>query len=164
MSMIAPVLLRESELSALAAVLIPLLRAGDVLCLEGDLGAGKTALARAMIRAATDPDTEVPSPTFTLVQTYDDARPAPIWHFDLYRLKHADEVLEIGWEEARQSAISLVEWPAQLGPFRPAARLDIALAAVSGCDDMRQITLTPHDSWHDRLNALGPFFATLKAA
>lgn len=162
--MIAPVLLRESELSALAAVLIPLFRAGDVLCLEGDLGAGKTALARAMIRAATDPDTEVPSPTFTLVQTYDDARPAPIWHFDLYRLKHADEVLEIGWEEARQSAISLVEWPARLGPFRPATRLDITLGPVTDHDDLREITLTPHETWHDRLDALSQFAAKLKTA
>lgn len=152
--MTAPVLLRESELSSLAAVLVPLLRAGDVVCLQGDLGAGKTTLARALIRAATDDATEVPSPTFTLVQTYDDARPVPIWHFDLYRLKQPDDVLETGWEEARATGAALVEWSDRLGSFLPRDRLDITLAPVAADADLRAITCMPQGTWLDRIAPL----------
>ena len=157
MSIIAPMVLKESGYPLLAAALVPLLRAGDVLCLLGDLGAGKTALARHIVRTAVGGAVEVPSPTFTLVQTYDDAKPAPIWHFDLYRLKHPDEVFELGWDDARAHGVSLVEWPQRLGGLLPADRLDIALAAVAGDDTQRSITIAPHGKWVDRLAQ----FATL---
>lgn len=162
--MMPPVLLRESELSALAHVFAPLLRAGDVVCLRGDLGAGKTTFARVLIQAAMPAVTEVPSPTFTLVQTYDDAGAVPIWHFDLYRLKQADEVLELGWEEARATAAALVEWPERLGPYLPAARLDIVLGTVAGRDDVRQISFVPGLGWDTRLDTMTPFFAARHSA
>lgn len=102
------------------------LRPGDTVLLAGDLGAGKSTLARAIVRARAGADIEVPSPTFTLVQTYD-LPGGDIWHFDLYRLGDPDEVWELGWEEAVGVAIVLVEWPDRLGALTPADRLDILL-------------------------------------
>ena len=143
----------EAATERLAAAMAPLLRAGDVVALSGDLGAGKTVLARALIRALTsDPDEEVPSPTFTLVQRYDSAA-ATVWHFDLYRLNGADEVVELGWDEAAADGIALVEWPDRLGPLLPAERLDIRLATAG--DETRLATLTGHGGWAGRLTNLG---------
>ncbi|MCI5059691.1 MAG: tRNA (adenosine(37)-N6)-threonylcarbamoyltransferase complex ATPase subunit type 1 TsaE [Alphaproteobacteria bacterium] len=89
---------------------------GDIYALKGDLGAGKTHFARAFIRSALNDTTlEVPSPTFTLVQLYESPQ-YPIWHFDLYRLEHSDEIYELGWEEAISGAVCLVEWPERLDP------------------------------------------------
>lgn len=116
----------EDATAALAARLTDILGPGDMVALRGDLGAGKSALSRALIRAVTDPDAEVPSPTFTLVQTYE-TEIGPIWHFDLYRLSGPDEVFELGWDEARNEALLLVEWPDRLGPLLPPDRLDITL-------------------------------------
>ena len=90
-----------------------LLRAGDCVLLEGPIGAGKTHFCRALIRARLGREEDVPSPTFTLVQTYD--ADVEIWHADLYRLSHPDEALELGLEDAFASAICLVEWPERLG-------------------------------------------------
>ncbi|WP_029010687.1 tRNA (adenosine(37)-N6)-threonylcarbamoyltransferase complex ATPase subunit type 1 TsaE [Azospirillum halopraeferens] len=118
----------EAATAALARRLAPRLRPGDVLALRGDLGAGKTAFARAMIRALLDDaDAEVPSPTFTLVQVYDTPALA-VWHFDLYRLSGPDEVEELGWDEAA-GGVALVEWPDRLGPLLPADRLELTLSA-----------------------------------
>lgn len=119
----------EAATAALGAQLAPLLRPGDAVLLEGDLGAGKTTLARAMLRAlAADPTLEVPSPTYTLVQEY----PTPagrVCHLDLWRLDGPAALDELGWEEAREGIV-LVEWPERLGPRRPAAALAIHLAAT----------------------------------
>lgn len=109
----------------LAERLAPCLRAGDCLALWGDLGVGKTAFARALIRALDPAVREVPSPTFTLVQTYDTLS-FPVFHFDLYRLASPDEVWELGWEEAL-SGVCLIEWPERLGPLLPRRRLDLRL-------------------------------------
>lgn len=115
--------------AALAAVLAP----GDVVALDGDLGAGKTALVRALIRAATgDPGEEVPSPTFTLVQTYDGANGAIYWHFDLYRLESPDDAVELDIDEAFSDGIALIEWPARLGGYLPRRALRIALTIPEG--------------------------------
>ncbi len=137
----------------LAAALAPLLVPGDVVALGGDLGAGKTTLARALIRTlAADPDEEVPSPTFTLVQSYE--TPAgPVWHFDLYRLAGPDEMLELGWDEALATAIVLVEWPERLGPLLPAGRLDLVLAATGS--ESREDVLGGA-GWAGRLGRLAP--------
>ena len=116
----------EGSTAALAARIAALAKPGDIIALRGDLGAGKTSFARAFIRACGDAREEVPSPTFTLVQIYEtDA--GTIWHFDLYRLKTADEAWELGIEDAFASGISLIEWPERLGPLLPARRLDVTL-------------------------------------
>lgn len=141
----------EAATVALAGRLAPLLRAGDVVTLRGDLGAGKTALARAIIRhLAGDPAEEVPSPTFTLVQTYEHLSP-PVWHFDLYRLTDPGEVVELGWEEAR-AACALVEWPERLGPLLPRDRLEVEMT-LDG-PEARRAVLTGHGSWAARLEGV----------
>jgi tRNA threonylcarbamoyladenosine biosynthesis protein TsaE len=142
----------EAATEDLAARVGSLLRPGDVLALRGDLGAGKTAFARALIRSLGDPDDEVPSPTFTLVQTYE--TPAgSIWHFDLYRLSGADEVIELGWDEVRADGIALVEWPERLGSLLPPDRLDIAISFGTS-PGVRRVTLTSHNAWGPRLETL----------
>jgi tRNA threonylcarbamoyladenosine biosynthesis protein TsaE len=138
------------ETRALAARLAPLLRAGNVVALSGELGAGKTFLARAIIQALGGPD-EVPSPTFTLVQTYD-LSPAPVWHFDLYRLARPEEAYELDIEDAFIDAISLIEWPERLGALLPRDRLDIHLA-YGDTPDSRVATITGGPSWTERLKA-----------
>lgn len=91
---------------------------GDIYCLHGDLGAGKTSFSRAFIQSLTGNTTEVPSPTFTLVQTYDTER-FGIWHFDLYRLEDPEEIYELGWEEALSNNVLLIEWPEKGGSLIP---------------------------------------------
>ncbi|MEE8188684.1 MAG: tRNA (adenosine(37)-N6)-threonylcarbamoyltransferase complex ATPase subunit type 1 TsaE [Kiloniellales bacterium] len=150
----------EAATAALARRLAGLARAGDVIALSGDLGTGKTAFARAFINALPRPagaeggeePEEVPSPTFTLLQIYERA-PAPVWHFDLYRLERPEEVYELGLEEALQLAISLIEWPERLGPLLPAERLDLLLeyAASPGA---RRARLSAMDAWARRLETL----------
>jgi len=109
----------EEATEALGATLAARLKPGDVVGLKGDLGAGKTTLARAIVRAAAgDPDLIVPSPTFTLVEVYDTPKGA-YWHFDLYRLDDPEQVYELGWEEALAEGIVLLEWPERLGPLLP---------------------------------------------
>ncbi len=93
------------------------LRAGDCLLLDGQIGAGKSHFARAFIQARLGRAEDVPSPTFTLVQSYQ--ADVEIWHADLYRLSHPDEVLELGLEEAFDSAVCLIEWPDRLGSLLP---------------------------------------------
>lgn len=112
--------------NALGVRLARALRLGDAVLLEGPLGAGKSALARAMLRALTgDSALIVPSPTFTLVQTYD-APIGPVAHFDLWRLDGFSAVLELGWDEAREGVV-LVEWPDRLGPLTPPDALRVKL-------------------------------------
>lgn len=107
---------------ALAGLMLP----GDVLLLTGAIGAGKTHLCRALIRAALGRTEDVPSPTFTLVQTYD-AGEYEIWHSDLYRLTHPDEVLELGLDAAFATAVCLVEWPDRLGRLAPPGAIRLTL-------------------------------------
>tara|TARA_R110002051_G_scaffold38640_5_gene81999 strand:+ start:3410 stop:3880 length:471 start_codon:yes stop_codon:yes gene_type:complete len=118
----------EADTVALATRIAPLLRVGDTLLLEGSIGAGKTAFARALIRARLGRLEEVPSPTFTLVQTYDDAS-GDIWHCDLYRLTHPDEVFELGLDDAFATAICLIEWPDRLGQVAPKDAATLAFTA-----------------------------------
>ena len=122
------------------------LRVGDALCLNGPLGAGKSTLARGLVRALTRPDEEVPSPTFTLVQAYE-GRDFPIAHFDLYRLTDPDEAYEIGLEDALEFGAAIIEWPERLEGRLPPDRLDIDLFLEG---DARRARLTAHGSWKDR--------------
>ena len=120
------------------------LRPGDSVMLQGDLGAGKSALARASIRALLAEAgrmEDIPSPTFTLVQAYETDR-GEVWHVDLYRLSSPDEALELGLDAAFEAAITLVEWPDRLGDLAPPRRLLATLDIPEG-DVGRMLTLTP---------------------
>lgn len=144
----------EAATAALARRIAAVARAGDVIALAGDLGTGKTRFARAFVDAATGDGEEVPSPTFTLVQTYDSPA-GPIWHFDLYRLTRPEEAYELGIEEALADGIALIEWPERLGGLLPAARLDIALA-YGDRPAARRARLAGHGGWGQRLADLFP--------
>ncbi len=150
-------LLHDADATAsLARRLAPLLAAGDVLLLTGDLGSGKTSFARALIQALPGPGgsdcsgEEVPSPTFTLVQIYERAV-AEIWHFDLYRLSQPEEVYELGWEEALGEAILLIEWPERLGPLTPETALTLDFSFENGG---RRVVFTGDAAWQTRLAGL----------
>jgi len=119
----------EDATMALGARLAPYLRAGDVVLLKGDLGAGKTTWARGLICSLLGVevgDVEVPSPTYTLVQTYD-APNFEVWHFDLYRLKQENDVWELGIEEALDDGICLIEWPERIEGLLNGSELTVAL-------------------------------------
>ena len=128
----------EDATAALGARLAAAARAGDCILLEGPIGAGKSHLARAFIRARLGRMEDVPSPTFTLVQVYE-ADGVELWHADLYRLGHPDEVWELGLDDAFRSAICLVEWPDRLGAHLPANALHLRLEAAG---DGRRAVIT----------------------
>jgi tRNA threonylcarbamoyladenosine biosynthesis protein TsaE len=136
----------EAATQALGRALAISLRPGDAVCLTGPLGAGKSTLARALIRALTTPDEEVPSPTFTLVQFYETAG-FPLAHFDLYRLSDPEEAYEIGLDEALDGGVALIEWPQRLEGRLPATRLDIDIA-LDG--DARRAVITRHGDFEGR--------------
>lgn len=144
----------EAATARLGAALAGRLRTGEAVCLSGPLGAGKSTLARALVRALTTPDEEVPSPTFTLVQFYEGAR-LNIAHFDLYRLAHADEAYEIGLDEALDDGAAVIEWPERLAGRLPADRLDIEIELTDDAEG-RRVTLTPHGAWEGRGIEFGP--------
>lgn len=138
----------DTATRTLGAKLAPLLHAGDVVALYGGLGAGKTTLTRGLITALCGSETEVPSPTYTLVQTYDGPA-CPIFHFDLYRLESPDDLVELGWDET-QSGIALVEWPEHAGDRLPAWRLDLRLTPDG---NGRKVELEAHgEDWQNRLH------------
>ena len=115
----------EAATDRLGAVLATRLRPRDVVALVGGLGAGKTTLARAILRAASgEPALVVPSPTFTLAEIYDTPK-GTFWHFDLYRLEAPEQVFELGWEEARADGVALIEWAERLGSLLPQERLTV---------------------------------------
>ena len=145
----------ETDTAAFAAELALKLQAGDVVLLYGPLGSGKTVFARALIRALmSDPALEVPSPTFTLVQTYDLPR-LSVWHFDLYRLEEKTmDILELGWDDARRDGVCLVEWPDRLGGLLPRDRLEIKIGFNNDSENSRTITLSPYGSWVTRLKGI----------
>jgi len=117
----------EDDTAKIAKTLAKTLKKGDILCLYGDLGAGKTVFSRALIRCLCEnPTLEVPSPTFTLVQIYEH-HTRKIWHFDLYRLEEPDEMYEIGWQDALYEGITIIEWPIRLGALLPKKRIDITI-------------------------------------
>lgn len=143
----------EQATTRLAAVLATRLRPGDSVLLAGPIGAGKSALARALIRARLgDPRAEVPSPSFTLVQTYGEGEDE-VWHADLHRLSGPNEVLELGLDEAMGRAICLIEWPDRLGTLAPASALRIDLAPTQEAES-RCATLSGPEPWAGRLQGV----------
>ncbi|WP_298916233.1 tRNA (adenosine(37)-N6)-threonylcarbamoyltransferase complex ATPase subunit type 1 TsaE [uncultured Roseobacter sp.] len=138
--------LTTSEATAeVAAHLAPTLKAGDVLLLNGAVGAGKTFFARHLIQSVLIEKEDVPSPTFTLVQTYETVI-GPIWHTDLYRIQSLGEIEELGLIEAFEEAVCLVEWPDRLGPLRPEAALELWFS--EGQNENERVLKT---AWQDSL-------------
>ena len=140
----------EASTTRLGAAVAAVLSPGEAVCLWGPLGAGKSTLARGLIRSLTRPDEEAPSPTFTLVQFYD-APGLRLAHFDLYRLTRPDEAYEIGLDEALEGGAAVFEWPERLEGRLPLDRLDIELEIVrEGAQDYRLARLTAHGAWEGR--------------
>jgi tRNA threonylcarbamoyladenosine biosynthesis protein TsaE len=140
------ILADEAATEALGARIAASLRPGDVITLSGPLGAGKTALARAVLRAAGHAG-EVPSPTFAIVQPYDELDP-PIWHCDLYRLEEPEELEELGLDTVLEDGTLLVEWPERAGeaawPQALRLRLDVRE------DGSRALTWQAPAAWEQR--------------
>lgn len=148
----------ETATANLARMLAEELKPGDLLTLSGGLGAGKTTLARSLLRAlAGDPGLEVPSPTFTLMQIYDAPR-CTVVHADFYRLGGGEELAELDWEEMTESAIAIVEWPERAGDALQRDRLDVALDLAPGGNGQGRIaTLTGFGAFGPRLQRLRGF-------
>lgn len=141
----------EAATQALGARLARVLFPGAALCLYGPLGAGKSTLARALVRTVTSPDEEVPSPTFTLVQFYE-AADFPLAHFDLYRVEDPDEAYEIGLAEALEDGAALIEWPQRLDGRLPPDRLDIEIEPVmdDATSEARRVRITAFGAFEER--------------
>lgn len=144
----------EDETTALGACIAPLLDAGDTILLVGDIGAGKSTLARAIVQtrlSALGRQEDVPSPTFTLVQVYD-LDTTELWHCDLYRLSDPQEVDALGLTDAFDTAICLVEWPDRLGDAFPEGALILSLArSVTGEGRVFSAFENGH-AWRNRLS------------
>ena len=139
------ILADEKATAAFGALLAAILRPGDVVALSGPLGVGKTALARGIL-AALGHEGEAPSPSFAIVQPYEELEP-PVWHVDLYRIEHPSEIEELGLDSAA-NAVMLVEWPERAGPgvFPDALRLAMDFAQ----DNARSLTDELPPSWERR--------------
>ena len=140
----------EAATARLGAMIADMLRAGDVVALSGPLGAGKTALARGAIARLTG-RAEAPSPTFTLVETYETEN-FPLWHFDLYRLEKAEDVWELGFEDALDG-VCLIEWPERIETLLPAQTL---LVRLSMDGPARRALVRGGEKWAGRLAGLNP--------
>lgn len=128
------------------------LRPADVVLLEGPVGAGKTHFARQLIQSILTEPEDVPSPTFTLVQSYETTQ-GPLWHADLYRLSSVFEVEELGLSEAFETAICLVEWPDRLGPLAPPDALTLSFSPANN-EDARHLTASwAAQRWSDPVQA-----------
>lgn len=147
--------LEEASSQAFAADLAKILKLGDVIALDGDVGMGKSTLARALLRSLADDELlEVPSPTFTLVQSYDLAD-LEISHYDLYRISDFEELYEIGFEESWQEGCALVEWPDRGEELLPASTLWMHFQDAEGENSSaRRLTLQGNDAWKQRLERL----------
>lgn len=156
-------LLSEAATEAFAREISLFARVGDVITLAGDLGTGKTTFARAFIRAmsAGNAEREVPSPTFTLVQTYDDTR-LPVAHFDFYRVADPAEVPELGFPGLSDTMVVLAEWPDRAEAFMPAHRLEIVLDDGEDANS-RELTLTGFGDWGPRAQRMEVVSAFLDA-
>ena len=143
----------------LGALLADGLAVGDVISLSGPLGAGKSTLARAIIISANPNEADIPSPTFSLVQTYEMADRTPLWHLDLYRIESPEDAMQLGLDDAFVDAVCLIEWPDRLKELLPKSTLSIYLCQAGGDDlgdsagtRLAKIIAPPH--WADRLQAV----------
>ena len=149
-----------SATETLGALLADGLAAGDVISLSGPLGAGKSALARAIIQAANPAETDVPSPTFTLVQTYEIGNGTPLWHLDLYRIESPEDAMQLGLDDAFIDAVCLIEWPDRLKKLLPKTNLSIHLYMADADDggesssSIRYADITAPPHWAARMAAI----------
>lgn len=142
----------ESALSAFGKRLATLLEPGDVVLLSGPLGSGKTSLCRAVLRGLGHCG-EVPSPTFTLVQPYDDdGLRLPVWHADLYRLDRPEDVRALAFEEILEDGVLLVEWPEMGDGELPGPALCLSISGTGG--DVRELTCLLPAAWEARWERL----------
>ncbi len=147
--------LRLQDLAAthgLARLLASCLRARDVVALAGPLGSGKTTLVRDIVRVLGQEDEEVPSPTFTLVQTYDLPN-FTLWHFDLFRVESWTELVELDFEDAFGDGVSMIEWPDRMGALLPvdALRIDLDFGAAP---EARTARMSGSQSWRERVDSM----------
>lgn len=140
----------EEATSRCAADLGRRLNAGDTVLLSGPVGAGKTHFARNLIRSILVVPEDIPSPTFTLVQTYDTVA-GPLWHADLYRVGSIHEIEELGLSEAFDTAICLIEWPDRLGTLRPESALDLRISPHQDPDSRNLKATWALPDWGPRL-------------
>jgi N-acetylmuramate 1-kinase len=153
--------LNEAGVVRLAGLLALKIETGDALALQGDIGAGKTTFARALIRALLgDNRAEVPSPTFSLQQIYETPR-ITVSHFDLFRLSSAEEALELGLDDCLRNGAAVIEWPERARALLPADRFELALAE-SEWTDTRCVTLTGFGTAADRVRRIGELFIFLE--
>ncbi len=146
--------MQESDIVSFASVLGPALKAGDLIALVGDLGAGKTTLARALVRICVGvKDAEVPSPTFNLVQDYEHTNGTQIIHTDLYRLEHSEDVYDLGIDDIRLDVILIVEWPDRM-PIDWQENCLLVQITDSGTA-ARKLTFGGSKQWQDRFRHLG---------
>jgi tRNA threonylcarbamoyl adenosine modification protein YjeE len=138
----------ENAMVRLADSIAVIAQEGDVLTLEGDLGTGKSVFARAFISMRNGAPLEVPSPTFTLVQSYD-LEFGTIHHFDLYRLETPEDALEVGLEDAFSSGISLIEWPDRAEGLLPPSRLEICIE-YGESNNQRTVRIKSNAAWKQR--------------
>jgi len=127
----------------LAISLGQILKAGDCLLLVGSVGAGKSLFARALIQSLQDTPEDVPSPTFTIIQTYE-TKLGDLWHCDLYRISSPHEVIELGLDDAMATAVTLIEWPENLADLTPPDALTIRINDLGG--DVRKLSFESTDS------------------
>lgn len=143
----------EQQTAKIAAKVANIAQKGDAFALYGTLGMGKSVFARAFIQELTQAQ-EVPSPTFTLVQSYP-LNDMEIYHFDLYRLKSPEEIFELGFEEAVYGGISIIEWPEKAGPYLPK---DIFKINITNEEDKRIFEIiTDSPKKQKRLEMLNEF-------
>lgn len=140
----------EKATAQLGARLGSVLAPGDAICLSGDLGAGKSTLARGLIKTVAGA-TEAPSPTFTFVETYETSD-FLLWHLDLYRLERPEDVWELGYEDALEDGVAIIEWPERVGALAPSNALEIRLE-IDG--NRRNASLTVDENWRRRLHEAG---------
>ena len=145
-----------SATQKLGTLLADGLTAGDIISLSGPLGAGKSALARSIIVSANPNETDVPSPTFSLVQTYELADGTPLWHLDLYRIETPEDAMQLGLDDAFVDAVCLIEWPDRLKNFLPKSTLSIHLHMACGddVDGVRFADITAPLNWSERMQAI----------
>ncbi len=141
----------EAAMQKLGGYIASVAEIGDVICLSGPLGAGKTVFARGFVRALTNSEETVPSPTFTLMQYYDGG-PIPIFHYDLYRVESEADIQELGFDDALANGVSLIEWPERVSSTIFKNRLGMQIDCFPADQpDRRRVRFEPSEAWRDRL-------------